>query len=201
MKKRHICLLVASMLLLNGCGGIEKMESSTITVNKEGMVTTKLMEEFLDEPYDAAELESTITEWVNIYNAENGEEQVTLKEVDVKEGIAKVMMDYTSDEAYRGFNQVDFFSGTVKQALEEGYGFAGDFVDMDGADVADGTIPQTCEKQYVIIIREPLDVLVPGKIRYVSKNMKVQSKKIATYEGTDDAVVTDAYGYVIYSVK
>lgn len=201
MRKRHICLLTASVLLLNGCGGVGKMESSTITVNKEGIVTTKLMEEFLDEQYDASELESTITEWVNTYNAENGDEQVTLKEVDVQEGVAKVIMDYASDDAYRGFNQVDFYAGTVKQAQEEGYAFAGDFVDANGTDIADGTIPETCQEQQVMIIREPLDVLVPGKIMYVSKNMKVESKKLATYEGTNETVVTDAYGYVIYSVK
>ena len=203
MKKHHLVLLAASLVLLNGCGGIESAKTSTITVSKDGIVTTVLMEDFMEEQYDASELESTINEWVTSYNTENGEAQVTLKEVKVTEGVAKVKMDYASDDAYRGFNQVDFFSGTVKRALEEGYAFAGDFVDAEGADVADGTIPDTCQDAQVMIIREPYDVMIPGKILYISKNMKAESKKLAVYAGNEDehVVMTEAYGYVIYSVK
>ena len=80
---------------------------------------------------------------------------------------------------YRGFNQVDFFCGgqIVKEAQKEGYTFASDFTDAEGKDVSRAGMPDGCEKQQVIIIREPMQVLVPGTIQYVSKNMKVVNKK------------------------
>lgn len=67
-------------------------------------------------------------------------------------------------------------------------------------------MPDGCEKQQVIIIREPMQVLVPGTIQYVSKNMKVVNKsqaRLSADEGTDDEshVTTQAYGYVIYTDK
>ena len=100
--------------------------------------------------------------------------------------------------------QIDFFAGTVKEAQEEGYAFASDFTDAEAKDVSRAGMPDGCEKQQVIIIREPMQVLVPGTIQYVSKNMKVVNKsqaRLSADEGTDDEshVTTQAYGYVIYT--
>ena len=70
-----------------------------------------------------------------------------------------------------------------------------------------GIIPDSCTDQQLIIIREPLNVLVPGKILYVSNNMKILSSKEAKLEQDVEVsyenaqVTTEAYGYVIYSAK
>lgn len=207
MKKCGGALLLAVLLMLPGCGGIEKAEESTVTVNSKGLVTEALVEDFLSEEYDKNELETSVKELIDAYNQEAGQEKVILKKLQVEEGKAKALLQYETDEAYRGFNQVDFFAGTVQQAKDEGYAFAGDFMDADGADLSAGKVPDECLDQQVIIIREPLCVLVPGKILYVSKNMEILGKDQArlaydagiTYENAQ--VVTEAYGYVIYSAK
>ena len=97
------------------------------------------------------------------------------------------------------------FAGIIAET-EEGYTFASDFTDAEGKDVSRAGVPDGCEKQQVIIIREPMQVLVPGTIQYVSKNMKVVNKsqaRLSADEGTDDEshVTTQAYGYVIYTDK
>ncbi len=56
----------------------------------------------------------------------------------------------------------------------------------------------------MIIIREPMQVLVPGTILYVSKNMEVVNESQARLSADEDTdsesqVTTQAYGYVIYA--
>ena len=207
MRKRSTVLLLAGLLTLSGCGKIEKAAESTVTVDKKGIVTEILIEDFSSEEYQEDELKKSIEELVSTYNEQAGEEEVTLKKMQVKDGNASVLMQYSTDDTYRAFNQVDFFAGTVAQARKEGYAFAGAFTDAKGQAVSQGTIPAECQDQSVIIIREPLAVLVPGKILYVSKNMKILGEDCArlaadsedTYENAQ--VTTEAYGYVIYSAE
>lgn len=208
MKKRTAALVLAGFVLLSGCGGIEDVEESTVTVDKKnGAVTAALVEEFSSEQYDAGELETSVKELVESYNKEAGEDRVVLKKVEVEEETAKVMLEFSDDQDYRGFNQVDFFAGTVKQAKEEGYAFAGEFTDSKGKDAASGVIPENCLENQVIIIREPLQVLVPGKILYVSKNMEITGSDTARLQADSEfpyenaQVTTEAYGYVIYGAK
>lgn len=207
MKRRSIAIFLTVLLSLTGCGGIEKAKESTVTVSDEGVVTEALIEEFLSEDYDETELEKSIREMVDIYNTESGKDAVKIMKIQVKEGEATALLQYESDEVYREFNQVDFFTGTVGQAKEEGFTFTETFQDTEGKEVASGIIPDSCTDQQLIIVREPLNVLVPGKILYVSNNMKILSSKEAKLEQDVEVsyenaqVTTEAYGYVIYSAK
>ena len=207
MKRCSTAIFLAVFLGLTGCGGIEKAKESTVTVSNEGVVTEALIEDFSSEYYDGKELETSIREMVDAYNKENGKEAVKIRKIQVKEGEATALLQYESDEIYREFNQVDFFFGTVGRAKEKGFTFTETFQDTEGNKVASGIIPDGCIEQQVIIIREPLNVLVSGKILYVSDNMKVLSNKEAKLEQDVEVsyenaqVTTDAYGYVIYSAK
>ena len=207
MKRRSIAIFLTVLLSLTGCGGIEKAKESTVTVSDEGVVTEALIEEFLSEDYDEKELETSIRQMVDTYNTESGKDAVKIMKIQVKEGEATALLQYESDEVYREFNQVDFFTGTVGQAKEEGFTFTETFQDTEGKEVASGIIPDSCTDQQLIIIREPLNVLVPGKILYVSNNMKILSSKEAKLEQDVEVsyenaqVTTEAYGYVIYSAK
>lgn len=207
MKRRSAAMFLAILFCLTGCGGIERAKESTVTVNKEGIVTEALIEEFLSENYDADELEASIKELADTYNEEIGKEAVKIMKIRVKEGVATALLQYESDDIYREFNQVDFFAGNVGQAKEEGYTFAGTFQDVEGKEIASGTVLDSCTDQQVIIIREPLNVQVPGKILYVSNNMKILNNKQAKLEQDVDViyentqVTTEAFGYVIYSAK
>lgn len=207
MKKRRSALVLTALMLLSGCGGIDDAKESTVTVNSKGIVTEALVEDFSSEAYEEKELEASVEKLVEAYNKEAGEKHVTLKKTEVKDGKATVQLQYKSDEDYRGFNRVDFFAGTVKEAQEEGYGFSGAFTDSKGKTAGSGTVPKQCQEEQVIIIREPLCVLVPGTILYVSKNMEILEE--GRVRLTDDTgisyenaqVTTDAYGYVIYKAK
>ena len=111
MRKRSTVLLLAGLLTLSGCGKIEKVAESTVTVDKKGIVTEILIEDFSSEEYQEDELKKSIEELVSTYNEQAGEEEVTLKKMQVKDGNASVLMQYSTDDTYRAFNQGDFFAG------------------------------------------------------------------------------------------
>lgn len=212
MKKPGAALFCAIFFLLipmvlSGCGDLKDAKESTLTVDKKGIVTEALVEDFPLEKYNKTELENSVKELIQSYNKQAGSEKVTLAEIEFKEGIAKVFLRFQSGEDYRKFNQVDFFAGTVKDAVAAGYSFEGKFLDGEGKEVAKGAVPDQCQDAQVIILQEPLCVLVPGNILYVSENMELRGKDQAKlpddtqipYENAQ--VITESYGYVMYSAK
>ena len=48
MKKQKLGLALTAVLLLTGCGGIEKMTETTVTVDDSGTVEELLLEDFSD---------------------------------------------------------------------------------------------------------------------------------------------------------
>lgn len=202
-KYAAVLLLLVCILWCSGCGGIEKAKESTVAVDKDGKVTALLIEDFPEEAYDGEELEQNIRDLVDTYNGAEGKDRVTLSEFEVKKEKARVMMTYQSAADYRAFNQVDFFAGTVEEAIGDSYSFAGNFKNADGKE-ADISIPDDCREYQVMVVREPVCVMVPGRIHYVSANMEIRNKKCAALtddSGLDDtslSAVTAAYGYVIY---
>lgn len=204
MRKTIAILSLTMMLCLSGCAVIEKTKESTVTVNKQGVITQVLKEELPEERYSGEELSTTVTAQIEEYNYSAGGEKILLKKSEIAQGKATMILEYKTDEDYRAFNQVDFYAGNVKQAVKEKYSFAGDFVASDHKKVETGVIPDQCMEEQVMIIREPFAVKVPGEILYTSANMKILDKNHARLEENTTnpyesaGTVTKAYGYVIY---
>lgn len=206
MKRWNIALAVGTFVILSGCGGIEKMTETTVAVDEQGNVEQLLVEDFSDAAYQLEELETMVNELITSYNQEAGEDAVVLKSAKLKEETARLLMEYQSTKDYRGFNQVDFFCGSVKEAQNQGYTFHSAFADTNGTEVSNEGIPAQCEDAQVLILREPMQVVVPGKILYVSKNMEVVGETQAKLpadesQDMDNQVTTQAYGYVIYQAE
>ena len=205
MKKGGMILPVLALTLaLTGCSEIRKAQESTVTVDDKGQITQVLVEDFQEEIYSKTELEESVSGLVEAYNEEAGSQAVTLDSCKVKDEEARVIHKYASDEDYREFNLVDFFAGTVEEAVNEGYSFACDFQDAGGQAVASGTVPDGCREAHVMIVREPVCVMVSGQILYASSNMEILDESRARLvsdtgiEEENAQVSTDAYGYVIY---
>ncbi|HIS25424.1 MAG TPA: hypothetical protein IAA57_00730 [Candidatus Pullilachnospira intestinigallinarum] len=204
MKKYSMALLLTLSLVLTGCGGIAKAEETTVTVDDDGRITQALVENFSLDTYSSQELEEQIKGLIDAYNEENQGQKVSMESCQVKNEKARVLLEYASAADYRAFNLVDFFTGTVEEAQQEGYSFDCAFLDAAGKTVDDGTVPDGCAEMQVVIVKEPVCVLAPGEIRYVSSNMELLDKnraRLVSDTGLTDEnaqVVTDAYGIVIY---
>ncbi|MFR8547634.1 MAG: hypothetical protein ACLVEV_03265 [Lachnospiraceae bacterium] len=192
-----IAALAAGMALLGGCGMLEQkkwtpQEPAAISIAKDGSIT-EIVQESLDESYyDAAELEKMITDEVSKYNAQNGEDSVTVKKLEHTDGVFRLQMEYASADDYAAFNHTEFYYGSMINAQLEGYLF-----DVPFKKVKDGVVqgsPVTGSEvikqmgDQVLILRAPLEVQVPGNVLFTSTNTEVLSSDVvnATGESEED---------------
>ena len=151
MKKLYsiglVCLLMAG--LLTGCGKSLEADRDTVYVQKKGTVVSAAIADFDKDYYDD-------------YQEEHGKKSVSVDEFSVEEGVAKLLIQYAGCEEYEDFNGVTLFSGTIPQALAEGYGF-----DEEFTEIADGKAAGTVDSKTitdldakVIVLSEKVDVKV-----------------------------------------
>jgi len=184
MKKKSMRILLALslMLLMGGCAfGNKAVSENTIIVDKDGIISGIIVEEFQDEDYEQEELEQLIEEKIATFN--QGGEQIKLEKFEVSEGKTYVHLSYQTAQDYKEFNNEDLFSGSVSDAGSAGY----EFVDVksvkEGESGLDaGSVSQKSGMK-ILIFEEPVAVRVAGTIAYVSDGVTVTGKKEAKADG------------------
>ncbi len=141
MKKLFsICLVcLAAAGLMTGCGKSLEADRDTVYVQKKGSVTSAAIADFDKDYYDEEELKKYVDERVADYQEQHGEDSVSIDKFSVEEGVAKLYINYKGYEEYQDFNEVTLFSGTVPQALAEGFDFNTEFTEIKGGEAA-GTV-------------------------------------------------------------
>lgn len=195
-----MCIMIFCIGLLSGCSKKTDVDTSTVFVEKKGGIISVDVEHLDKEYYDIEELKEYITQHVEDYTEKNGN---TVEETsfDVKDGIAKLTMEYDSYEDYTGFNGVELYCGTVVGAQADGYDFDTEFYRVEDAqkqesvDKAD-VIAEDDNK--IVIIKANVDVKVPGTVLYVSApDTDIRSKDVVSIVGegaNEEAQLT----YIIY---
>ena len=110
-------LVLASAILLMGCGQKFEPTESTIFVTSKGVVKSAIMESFDKSYYDFDELYKSVEKEVKVYCLDNIEETVTLTSLTEENDSVTLLMDYQTVEDYANFNEVLLFSGTFAQAV------------------------------------------------------------------------------------
>lgn len=171
MTKKILLLLSFLLLLLTGCGSAP--EETTLSLNKKGVLTQVIVEEWDQEYYDQSELESELKAAVD------ANPKVSLKSLRVKNGKATAKLIYESAEAYREFNGVTCFWGTTAEAVSAGYSLAGEYLDTEGKKVALSSLLNGEKACYVLVMTEPAVVELPGKILCASSAVEILDAKRA----------------------
>lgn len=164
-----IAIVMTCTFLLASCGSGYDTDMSTVFVEDDGKIVTVDVEAFDEGTYDKKELESYVQESINGYNAENAK-SIKKKKISVKDNIATLVLEFANQTAYQDFYGVEFFTGTVAEAKENGYPF-----DVVFAKLSDGKAV-VCETEEivnsgelkVVIIKANTTVQVDGEILYVS---------------------------------
>ena len=118
---RALCILCLAAML-TGCGREPEVTETTIEVKKNGQVVHTIIEDFSESYYNLDELESTIQQACDTYNASAGKEAVVLKAAKENDDhTVTVVMQYADASAYSAFNKLALFVGTVKDAFNAGY--------------------------------------------------------------------------------
>lgn len=185
MRKKTELLLLCGTLFLAGCGRMDKVEQTTVYADrKKGTVQEVIIEPYTEnDNYTEEELKAYIDSDVASENQEAGETKVTVTEVKLEEGIVTIRMEYTDSEAYAAYHRTAFFAGTLSQAQEKGFDFAGTFVDGEGNPVDIKNVLAQHPEYQVVIVEEPVQVLTDKEILYMTTNVKKTSSKAAEATG------------------
>lgn len=204
MKKYVYATLLAAMVLLTGCSSVKKAAASTIYIDKNGKVTSVLVESFTAESYDQTELEEYIRNAINEFNDGSSKKTVSLDSYTVKQGQIRAILEYASAADYESFNQTTLFCGTVPGAQAAGYEFNGNFNAAGGDPISGSELLETNPEAHVIILNEPLRVMTEKHILYVSSNVKIVDANLAQVlpdeqeENENAQIMTADYAYIIY---
>ena len=175
MKKLVSLGLLALFLFLAGCS--EKIpEENTIAVDKKGVITYTVVEDFGKDFYDIEELRRDIEEEIENYNRNFGSDPLKLKTLEADEGKAVMQLEFSEaryyEEYYTDYSKATLFVGTLEEAEEAEYDLSGEFMGADGS-LTDLSQISSSEKLYVLITNETLSIQVPGEIQCVSPSGSV----------------------------
>lgn len=192
--------LFAAVSVLGGCDQLqqekwEPQESAAISIDEDGVVTEIIQEKLDAAYYNAAELQTMIDQEVADYNTQHGADSVKVKTYEAAEGAVKLVMEYSAPEHYAAFNNVEFYYGSMINAQLEGYLF-----DVSYKKVRDGVVQGSAVSgseviknmaDTVMIIQAPLEVKVPGEVRYTSTNADVLGNSVVNATGEQEEKVDE----------
>ena len=183
MKKIKMLLLTGSLsCLLCACSMlVGEVDTTTVSFNKDGAVTETIVEDFSQPYYDMGELKSDISSEISAYNTNAGEEDaVVLGEVKLDDDkTIRVEMKFKSYADYKVFNEKELFWGTVAEAYSAGYEFTSmRDVNQEGVVLSAGDVLEKGD-MHMVILEEAQQVIVPGKISYISDGVSVIEEKRA----------------------
>ncbi|NLP16830.1 MAG: hypothetical protein GX379_07325 [Clostridiales bacterium] len=195
MKRTLICIiLILSILMLAGCRKEEIFITSddiindTMLIKRNGSMYVAIVEDFDKSYYNLSELNEFVTKEVNAYNNKVGSEEVTIEELELKNGKAVLILKYTKMAHYSAFNNMPaayFSADTENVALE----LPTSYVDAKKDIMVDKDVAMKNDKNKVLVIYEPYEVIVEGKIKFYSDNAKYIDENKVSSNSEDMAVI------------
>lgn len=210
MRKVVVTLTLSILAFgLAGCGKGQVPEVKTLSVDKNGGVTHQVVGPLTQEYYqiEMSDLEGFVTERVEEYCAENGEQKVVLESAEEEDDSILLNFHYASPEDYSGFNHRDLYVGTLADAEDAGYELeAVPFVSTEGDATEVGYIEDWDKKQMIVLETksgEEMLVNLPGKTLYVNQSahsgqeITLVGKKSVRISNQEEAGTT-SLSYIIY---
>lgn len=205
MKKRMAALgcCIGMSVLLGACGAKLDVQENTIALQRNGKILEAAVETFDQSYYKEDELNSYIQNAVDDYTAEHGKKSVSVTESKVEEKKAYLTLQYENAETFQDFSGIECFSGSIVEAQSAGYDFEQDFYLVTDGKADKKTVRGSSlledDDLKVLIVKENSDLIVPGKIAYVStEGTEVTSEKQVNVtqkqQDTDESVLV----YVLY---
>ena len=180
---------------LTACISAEPDEGTTVSVSKDGVITSYIVESFDKPYYDQEEMKQMILSEVADYNREVGSSNVSVDKIVVEDNLATVVMNFANAEDYGEFYGKTFFIGTAKEAQDGGYDIDTVLSSTEDELETIGMSDMLTMTEYQILItdmKEP--VTLNGKAAYVSDNtIYSNSLKTVTFGGEADDLA-----YVMY---
>lgn len=205
MRKRMVALscCIGMCMLMAACGTKLDVQENTIALQRNGKILEAAVETFDQSYYKEDELNSYIQNAVDDYTAEHGKKSVSVTESKVEEKKAYLTLQYENAETFQDFSGIECFSGSIVEAQSAGYDFEQDFYPVTDGKADKKTVRGSSlledDDLKVLIVKENSDLIVLGKIAYVStEGTEVTSEKQVNVtqkqQDTDESVLV----YVLY---
>ena len=180
MKMLLVCVSLSAVLCACGITG-GSVDTTTVSLEKDGTVTQTIVEDFSQPYYDMEELKGNLTSEISAYNAKAGEEEaIVLGNVELNdEKVIRVEMEFKSSADYKAFNEKELFAGTVADAYSAGYEFTSmRDVNQEGVVLSAADVLEKGDMN-IVILEEAQQIKVPGNISYISDGVSVIETKRA----------------------
>ena len=106
--------------------------------------------------------------------------------------LLKVEFEFATAEDYAKFNDVNFFYGSIKDAIDNGYETN---VTLKSSE-SDTTIGQdefsALSERYIIVVSEPIVVVMPKDIAYTTANIDIIDNNVAKMNSESSGL-----GYIV----
>lgn len=180
-------------------------DRSTITFAKDGQVVFEEVTDFDTDTYSKAEFKKYTHDLVKNFNESYGEKSVSLKRITYRKGQVYIKTTYKDADCYAAFSSYTTYNGSYEGAVSAGYDFADTFsIVAEGAKASGQAIDaeSSFAGSKVAIVKENVNVVVPGEITYVSSGsteiVNDHTVSISQADGNNDA--TDLV-YIVYTAK
>ena len=174
-KLSYLPVLVILAIIFTGCGQSEEAyDETTVIIDKKGGITHRIVESFDKDYYSEDELNQDINDELTRYCSGKDEKAAKLNSLEIKDGIATAEIKFAGYADYAAFNDVDFFYGTIGEAMEKGYPTD---VTLKGRGEDNETIEkyefESLKDSMIIVVSEPVAIKMPGKIAYTTANIDI----------------------------
>lgn len=185
-------LAAVAMFLLPSCAKDGSGDVTSVIIQKDGTISSHIVEEFEQSYYDQEELKQAILMEAADYNKAAGDGKINVEKIDVDDGVATVHMTYQDAGDYAGFNRVVFFAGSASDAQKDyelnvvlsGIKDTNDTISKADILAMDGY------KLLITDIQEP--VYLNGRAEYISDNVAASDDRKSVW------LSGDGQGYVLY---
>lgn len=181
--KKFLAAGLSGLLVLSftGCGQTAKLPTEVINtslvVEKDGKVTSYLVNIFDKDFYTLDGLEEMVREEADEFNSTHGdgsEDPMTVVSVQTlgDGATVQVVQDFDSADSYAAYNEQDLFYGTRVEALAQGIS-----VDLGLVNASDGTpadadkLNKAMEKGHLIITNASAYIYCPYPVLYISEGV------------------------------
>lgn len=155
----------------------EDITANTLLMKRNGTLQVAIVEDFSKEYYKLSELEEFVKKEINSYNQTAGSDAVTIEDLSLKNGKAVMLLGYSGMAHYSAFNKVSaaYFSADTKDVALE---LPDQYVNAKNGSKADAATALKNGKNRVLVIYEPYDIIVDGKVRFYSANATMEGEVV-----------------------
>lgn len=188
------CALILVVVMLTGCKSSFDPSISSLYIQKNGKVTSAVVESFEKDYYSFSEFESMIQKEVDNCNSTFSEPAIEIERLELEKDTLYLLLEFEDANAYEKYTDEYLFMGTIDEALDEGYAFDMLFKDAEYTEYSTTEVTEKKDNHVVITQTEGF-IELEGTVKYVSNNVDIISEHMAEVMVMDD---DEEYAYIIY---